>query len=60
MVHGTDITSESSVKKLYEAVAKQFEVVDVLINDAVTVNNQNTGDIEPTQWWHDFVSHPSQ
>ena len=39
MAQSTDITSESSVKNLYEEIAKQFEVVDVLINDIVTLNN---------------------
>ena len=58
MVQSTDITSESSVKTLYEKIATQFKVVHVLINNAATLNNQNTGDIEPALWWHDFVSYP--
>lgn len=33
IVQGTDTTSESSVKTLYEKIATQFKVVDVLINN---------------------------
>ena len=46
IVQGTDITSESSVKTLYEKIATHFKVVDVLINNAATLEYQNTGDIE--------------
>ena len=47
-----------NVKALYEKIATRFKVVDVLINNAATLNNQNAGDIEPALWWHDFVSYP--
>ena len=59
MAHSTDVTSESSVKNLYDEIAKHVKTVDVLINDAVIWNNQTTGVVEPDQWWHDFVSLPS-
>ena len=57
LVQSTDVTSESSVKALYEKVGTQFKAVDVLINNAATFNYQNTGDTEPALWWHDFVSY---
>ena len=60
MVQRTDITKEYEVTTLYEKIVTKFEVVDVLITDGVTLNIQNTGDIAPDLWWHDFVSHPSQ
>ena len=60
MTHKTDITSESDVEALYQEVATNFMIVDVLINNAVTLNYQYTGDIRPVRWWQYFVSHPSQ
>ena len=60
MGYSTHMTSESSVEVLYENIRTRFGNVDVLINDAITLNNQDTGDIQPVLWWHDFVSHPSQ
>ena len=56
LVQSTDITSEDSVKTMYEKVGTHFKAVDVLINNAGTLNNESTGDIEPAQWWRDFVS----
>ena len=57
VVQSADVTSESSVKTMYEKVGTRFKTVDVLINNAAALNNENTGDIEPALWWRDFVSY---
>ena len=47
LCHCTEATSEPAVETLYDAVGQEFKKVDVLINNAGTLNNH---------CWNDFVS----
>ncbi|KAI0903951.1 NAD(P)-binding protein [Ustulina deusta] len=54
LVHPADLRSEDSVKELWDRAKATIGKIDVLINDAGTMNYAPTGDIEPSQWWNDF------
>ena len=56
LVHSVDITSEESVKRLIRKIADDFSRLDVVINNAGSLQDAKFGDIEPSRWWIDFVS----
>ncbi|KAJ8124648.1 hypothetical protein O1611_g8993 [Lasiodiplodia mahajangana] len=54
LAHPADLRSEESVKELWEKAIITIGTVDVLINNAGSLNDAPIGDIEPGQWWNDF------
>ncbi|KAF2194086.1 NAD(P)-binding protein [Zopfia rhizophila CBS 207.26] len=54
LVHPADLTSESAVQELWAKANAEIGTIDVLINDAGTMNYAAIGDIEPSKWWNDF------
>ena len=54
IIQPAELTDEDSVAKLWTAAAAEAGTVDVLINDAATMNYAPVGDLEPTEWWRDF------
>ncbi|KAF2872422.1 hypothetical protein BDV95DRAFT_569698 [Massariosphaeria phaeospora] len=54
LVCPADLTDEQSVQELWETVRAKIGAVDVLINDAGSMNYATIGEIEPLQWWNDF------
>lgn len=54
-----DIVSESDTKAIIDQTVEKFGKVDVLINAAGSMNaGAMTGEVEPSQWFYDFVSSP--
>ena len=52
-----NVTSESDIESIFEKAVAEFGELGVLINTAETMNQGVvTGEIEPAQWWVDFVS----
>ncbi|KAI0179545.1 NAD(P)-binding protein [Hypoxylon sp. FL1284] len=54
LVQAADLKSEDSVRKLWDVTAAEVGKVDVLVNNAGSMNVAPAGEIEPTQWWNDF------
>lgn len=55
----TDVTSEDSVKNLFEKVKDAFGHADVLVNNAgVSLGHTKVDDMELDTWWQNFVSNP--
>ncbi|KAI1174694.1 NAD(P)-binding protein [Nemania sp. FL0916] len=54
LAHPADLRSEDSVKQLWAQAETAVGRIDVLINDAGTMNYAPIGGIEPSQWWNDF------
>ncbi|KAH8689313.1 hypothetical protein BGW36DRAFT_412153 [Talaromyces proteolyticus] len=51
----TEVTSEQSVKSVFETALVSFERIDVVMNACGVMNNgHKTGEIEPSQWFRDF------
>lgn len=54
-----NVVSESDAKSIIEQAVTKFGKVDVLINAAGSMNaGAVTGEVEPSQWFNDFVSGP--
>lgn len=51
-----ELTSEASVEQLWAKSNSELGRIDVLINDAGAMNYAPVGDIEPSDWWRDYVS----
>lgn len=56
LVYAADLRSEDSVKELWAKAKAVIGKIDVLINNAGTMNYSPIGSIEPDLWWNDFVS----
>ncbi|KAI1394295.1 NAD(P)-binding protein [Hypoxylon trugodes] len=54
VVQTADLKSETSVHQLWDKAIKEFGKIDVLINDAGSMNFAPIGQIEPSEWWNDF------
>ncbi|KAI0885901.1 NAD(P)-binding protein [Annulohypoxylon maeteangense] len=54
IVQPADLTSEASVKQLWERAAKDVGKIDVVISDAGTMNWFRIEEREPSEWWNDF------
>lgn len=53
----TDVTSEVSVKVVFETAQASFKKIDVVVNACGVMNNgPGIGEIEPSQWFRDFVT----
>jgi NADP-dependent 3-hydroxy acid dehydrogenase YdfG len=52
-----DVVSDSDAKSIIDQAVTKFGKVDVLINAAGSMNaGAITGQVEPAQWFRDFVS----
>lgn len=58
LVQPADLSSETSVRQLWDIAAAEVGKIDVLINNAGHMNYAPIGGIEPSEWWNDFVSGP--
>ncbi|KAI1778628.1 NAD(P)-binding protein [Hypoxylon cercidicola] len=54
LVQPADLKSETSVQQLWSTTAAEVGKIDVLINDAGSMNYAPIGGIEPSEWWNDF------
>ncbi|KAI0811399.1 NAD(P)-binding protein [Xylaria sp. FL0064] len=54
LAYPADLRSEESVEELWGKATAAVGKIDVLINDAGSMNYARTGDIEPAKWWNDF------
>jgi NADP-dependent 3-hydroxy acid dehydrogenase YdfG len=55
----TDVTSEVSVKNLFDKVEHEYGHADVLVNNAgVSLGHTKVNDMELDPWWQNFVSAP--
>jgi NAD(P)-dependent dehydrogenase (short-subunit alcohol dehydrogenase family) len=64
LVEAADITSAESIDELWKKIKTKFGEVDVLINNAGTLNGGLNafvpiGEIDPKNWWLDFVCTPT-
>jgi NAD(P)-dependent dehydrogenase (short-subunit alcohol dehydrogenase family) len=60
MTRAIDIRSEGDVKTLYASIKEEFGTVDVLINNAGSGKSAlAVKDIDPKDFWYDFVSNAS-
>ena len=55
LAHPTDVSSESSVKELFERIREKFDKAHVLVNAAGTMSQGMIGDAPLASWWGDFV-----
>lgn len=53
-----DVRDAKSVTALWETVKEKFGKADVLVNNAGTLNAGTVADVNPDEWWSDFVSSP--
>lgn len=59
LVVAGNVVSQNDSKSIIEQVVAKFGKVDVLINAAGSMNaGAMTGEVEPSQWFDDFVSSP--
>ncbi|KAI4859005.1 hypothetical protein F4820DRAFT_462831 [Hypoxylon rubiginosum] len=54
LIQPADLKSETSVRQLWDTTAAEIGKIDVLINDAGSMNYAPVGGIEPSEWWNDF------
>ncbi|KAI1452829.1 NAD(P)-binding protein [Annulohypoxylon moriforme] len=54
IVQPADLTSEASVKELWDRAAKDVGKIDVVISDAGAMNWFKIGEREPSEWWNDY------
>ncbi|KAI6080765.1 hypothetical protein F4821DRAFT_48814 [Hypoxylon rubiginosum] len=54
LVQPADLSSETSVRQLWDIAAAEVGKIDVLINNAGHMNYAPIGGIEPSEWWNDF------
>lgn len=51
-----NIASETDVGTIFQTAIDKFGKVNVVINAAGTTHVGPIGEIEPSQWWQDYVS----
>ncbi|KAF2854736.1 NAD(P)-binding protein [Plenodomus tracheiphilus IPT5] len=54
LVVRADIARDEDVAALWEQATKTMGPINVLINNAGSLNQAPAGEIEPTAWWQDF------
>lgn len=55
VAHAADLRSESDVRDLWATARAEVGHIDVLINDAGRMNWAAMGNMEPSEWWLDYV-----
>ena len=55
LAHSMDVSSQSSVKELFERVREKFDKAHILVNAAGTMSRGMIGDTPLAFWWGDFV-----
>ena len=56
VIAGGSIAVEADVKSIFAEAVKKYGAVDVVVNTAGTMKSGTIGEIEPAQWWIDYVS----
>lgn len=55
LTYSLDISNEDAVRALFAKIKSEFGTIDVLINNAGVGNSASIRDIDPKDFWRDFV-----